>query len=151
MAHELGHWAATDVLRMLIAGQISLSITLTAVRIFLFDTDVYRAFGFAPGLDGKLPIIIGINLAMAMISPLNTVTSFAVNALSRSREFAADKFAVNLGYAERLSEALVKLMGSNKAITDYDPLYSALHHSHPALPERLGAIESARVEKDRKR
>ena len=96
MAHELGHWAHADVPRMFLAGQITLAATLSCLGMFLFDPSVYRAFGF-DRVGATLPYIVGIQLVSAIIKPLDVVTAFAVHALSRNREFAADRFAVELG------------------------------------------------------
>lgn len=66
-----------------------------------------------------------------------------MNLYSRHNEFQADRFAVNLGYGELLQSALVKLHVENKGNLNPDPLYSALHYSHPPLIERLDAIKAA--------
>lgn len=75
-------------------------------------------------------------ISQALLSPLETITSFVINAFSRKNEFEADKFALDLStkenaYAENLKFALAKLGSENKSVTDVDPLYSAYHHSHP--------------------
>ncbi|PWN31016.1 putative zinc metallo-protease [Jaminaea rosea] len=44
-------------------------------------------------------------------------------------------------YAELLQVALIKLHKQNLSSMHYDWLYSAYHHSHPTLPERLAALE----------
>ena len=53
----------------------------------------------------------------------------------------ADQFAVEQGHAEPLKEALLILDQKNRSSTNVDPWYSAYHHSHPPLVQRLGAIE----------
>lgn len=55
----------------------------------------------------------------------------------------ADQFAVDQGHAESLKEALLILDQKNRSSTNVDPWYSAYHHSHPPLVQRLGAIENA--------
>jgi STE24 endopeptidase len=52
-----------------------------------------------------------------------------------------DNFALSLGYKAELAQALIKLQIKNLSSMDADPLYSAYHHSHPILTERLRAIE----------
>lgn len=71
------------------------------------------------------------------------VVGFLVNLLSRRFEFQADAFAVALGRGADLRSALLKLEEANKASLQADPWYSAWHHSHPRLVERLGAIDAA--------
>ena len=53
----------------------------------------------------------------------------------------SDQFAMNLGYKEELSKALIKLQVKNLSAMDADWLYSAYNHSHPILTERLRALE----------
>ena len=59
----------------------------------------------------------------------------------------ADNFAVQQGHAEALKEALVILDNKNRSSTNVDSWYSAYHHSHPPLVQRLGAIEEAQKKK----
>lgn len=44
-------------------------------------------------------------------------------------------------YDALLAKALIKLHVQNLSSMHYDSLYSAYHHSHPTLPERLAALE----------
>lgn len=90
-----------------------------------------RSFGFT-----NQPLIISLLISQALLSPLDSITSFITHAISRKFEFQADKFALDLSneqdnYAEHLKMALAKLGAENKSVTDVDPLYSAYHHSHP--------------------
>lgn len=48
-------------------------------------------------------------------------------------------------YDELLAKALIKLHIQNLSSMWYDPLYSAYHHSHPSLSERLTALERRRA------
>ena len=64
------------------------------------------------------------------------------NVLSRRYEFQADQFAVQLGYGDFLKSALIKLNKDNLGFPVCDPLYSAWHHSHPTLLQRIAAIDS---------
>jgi STE24 endopeptidase len=96
------------------------------------QTKQYRAFSFV----SQRPVIIGLIVSQALSAPVDTLTSFLVNAFSRHNEFQADKFALDLSnsenaYVENLKLALVKLGSENKSVTDVDPFYSAYHHSHP--------------------
>ena len=71
------------------------------------------------------------------------VIGLLINQLSRRYEFQADNFAVKLGHAPQLREALKKLDSNNKSAPNVDPWYSAYHYSHPPLVERLNAIDNA--------
>lgn len=63
--------------------------------------------------------------------------------VSRRFEYQADKFAVNLGKAEPLKEALIWLMKNNLGFPVYDHWYSTWYHSHPPLLQRLDALSKA--------
>ncbi|CAO1621310.1 unnamed protein product [Parajaminaea phylloscopi] len=51
-------------------------------------------------------------------------------------------------YDSLLAKALIKLHVQNLSSMHYDGLYSAYHHSHPTLPERLAALEKLRAQRD---
>lgn len=154
----------------MLMSQVNVFLTLSVYNLFLFNKPLFASFGFLPsksyGSQG-VPVLIGFSLASALLTPLETIISFAVNSFSRRLEFAADRFAVNLGYKTQLKSGLIsvrcfsvaiaqrplialQLMAKNSSIYDVDPLYSALHHSHPTLAERLTAIDAASHEQDRK-
>lgn len=73
------------------------------------------------------------------------VFSFLFTQLTRRFEFQADAFAVGLGHAVALASALVKLNKDNLSFPLADKLYSAFHHSHPTLLERLDALEDKKT------
>lgn len=91
-----------------------------------------------------------------VLTPLEAVVGMAVNALSRRFEYQADRFACNLpaiihtesaadkeemkDMGTRLGRALVTLHVENLSTVWVDWLYSAYHHSHPTLTERLSAL-----------
>jgi STE24 endopeptidase len=52
-----------------------------------------------------------------------------------------DEFAIQLEKKDDLASALVKLHVENLSAPHNDKLYSAYHHSHPTLPERLKAMD----------
>jgi len=58
----------------------------------------------------------------------------------------ADKFAVDLNYAKELRGGLIRLQEENKSSTNIDPWYSAYHHTHPPLVERLKALNLKKKE-----
>ena len=105
---------------------------------FLFLHDIiYRAFGF---YDSK-PVIIGLFIIMQFVlAPYNFIVSFLMTLLTRHHEFEADQFAVELGMAEPLASALIKLNKDNLGFPVTDWLYSMFTHSHPPLLERLAAL-----------
>ena len=54
---------------------------------------------------------------------------------------------MSLGRAAQLRTALVKLNNDNLGFPVYDWLFSAWHHSHPPLLERMAALETDKKEK----
>jgi STE24 endopeptidase len=64
-----------------------------------------------------------------------------MNFNSRVNEFAADRYALNLGMAEPLASGLIKISIENLGNMVPDPLYSMYHFSHPPLVERLRALK----------
>jgi STE24 endopeptidase len=62
------------------------------------------------------------------------------SALSRRDEFAADAFAAQATRAEALASALTKLYRDNAAPLSSDPIYSAMHDSHPPALQRISQL-----------
>ena len=99
---------------------------------------LFESFGFTK----YRPNYINFVMFQLIISPVDEVLTFATNLLSRKFEYQADAFAVKLGHAEDLKGGLRVLDRKNKAPANVDWLYSAAHHSHPVLAERLHAIDT---------
>jgi STE24 endopeptidase len=94
-----------------------------------------------------------------LLTPLEAVVGMALNAVSRRFEYQADRFACELSaiidadaasdkekeamkdMGTRLGRALVSLHAENLSTVWVDWLYSAYHHSHPTLTERLKGLE----------
>ena len=53
------------------------------------------------------------------------------------------RFAASLGRGEELRGALLRLDVQNRSAQNVDHLFSLFHHSHPALVERLAALDGA--------
>ena len=60
----------------------------------------------------------------------------------RWQEFNADEFSIRKGYGIALRRGMVKLTKKNKANLNPDPLFAALKYSHPALIERITAMDN---------
>uniref|UniRef100_R4G4J9 CAAX prenyl protease n=1 Tax=Rhodnius prolixus TaxID=13249 RepID=R4G4J9_RHOPR len=134
LAHELGHWKFNHVTKNIVIMQINLFLQFFAFGLLFKYPQLYRAFGF---MDEQ-PIIIGIVIVMLFVfSPYNSIMSLFLTILSRKYEFQADGFAKTLGKSESLRKALIKLNQDNLSFPVYDWLFSAWHHSHPPLLQRL--------------
>lgn len=137
LAHELGHWKLSHTSKLLAISQIHLFGIFALFSAFIANASVYRSFGFA---KGHMPILVGFLLYNDVLQPLDAVLTLLMNMLSRRHEYEADAFADRLAYGDDLAEALVKLQSKNLSTMDPDTWYSAYHHSHPTLTERLAAI-----------
>ncbi|KAH9974408.1 peptidase family M48-domain-containing protein [Lactifluus volemus] len=100
-------------------------------------------------------LILGMAFQM-LLTPLESVIGMALHAISRRFEYQADRFACDLpailhvesaaekeamkDMGTRLGRALVRLHVDNLSTVWVDWLYSAYHHSHPTLTERLKAL-----------
>ncbi|KAJ3112335.1 CAAX prenyl protease 1 [Phlyctochytrium bullatum] len=135
LAHELGHWQLSHMLKRLVFVQVQMFGIFYLFSFFIKSTAFYQAFGF----DSK-PIIIGMMLFSYIFQPVEAIFSFLGNVLSRLHEFEADGFAKKLGYAEVMMSGLIKIHLKNLGNVNPDTLYSAWHYSHPPLVERLSAL-----------
>lgn len=138
LSHELGHWKHNHITKNIIVFQVNLFL-LFYIFAFMFKyPPLYTALGFL----NQQPVLVGLLAVLQFIMlPYNTLVSFLMTCLSRKFEFQADEFAVKLGKAEHLEKALVQLNKDNLGFPIYDNFYSAWHHSHPPLLERLDALK----------
>jgi len=156
LAHELGHWYYMHPTKMLLVSQLHIFTILALFPAFLHAPPVLRAFDFPVAIAVKPPTIIAFLLFQMIISPLEAVVSIAINGMSRRFEYEADAFACKLqrmlkaedmhDMGDRLGRALVTLHVKNLSTVWVDWLYSAYHHSHPTLTERLRALEGFKAD-----
>jgi len=137
LGHELGHWKKSHVLKMMAIGQVQVLISFFLFGQMLNSDTLYHSFGF---YDSK-PTLIGLVLFFQYVmSPVDHVVGFIMNALTRKIEFEADAFAKGLGYSTELKTGLIKLGVENLSNLNPDSWYSTYHYSHPPLLERLKAL-----------
>ncbi|VFQ82062.1 unnamed protein product [Cuscuta campestris] len=136
LAHELGHWKLNHTMYTFIAVQILTFLQFGGYTLVKNSKDMFLSFGF-----DTQPVLIGLIIFQHTVIPLQHLVNFGLNLVSRAFEFQADAFAKKLGYASHLRAALVKLQEENSSAMNTDPWYSAYHHSHPPLVERLAAID----------
>ncbi|KAF2474675.1 CaaX prenyl protease [Lindgomyces ingoldianus] len=136
LAHELGHWKKGHTTRLLLISQVHLFYIFALFSVFISNKSVYDDFGF----HKSRPVLIGFLLFNEILSPTDAILKLLMNIMTRSMEFEADAFAVDLGYASELGSSLIKLQIQNLSSMDADWLYSSFHYSHPILTERLKAM-----------
>ncbi|KAI0301353.1 metalloendopeptidase [Russula brevipes] len=156
LAHELGHWYYLHPTKLLVVSQLHLFTILALFPAFLHAPPFLRSFGFPESVATRPPPIIAYNLTPMLLTPFEAVVGMALNAISRRFEYQADRFACELpaiihvesaedkeemkDMGTRLGRALISLHVENLATVWVDWLYSAYHHSHPTLTERLKAL-----------
>ncbi|KAH3672414.1 hypothetical protein WICMUC_004250 [Wickerhamomyces mucosus] len=136
LAHEIGHWALSHTTKTLLIAQSHILLLFTLFSGFIHNNSLYQSFGF-----NTQPTLIGFLLFNDILQPLDSILTFFMNLLSRKHEYEADEYAVKLGFANSLKTALISLNIENLSAPTNDWLYSAYHHSHPGLTERLDAID----------
>jgi len=139
LAHELGHWKLKHTVYNFAAMQLVVIVQFTLFAVVRHTTGLYTAFGF----DSK-PALISLLLFQYIVSPVDHVVSLLFNLLSRRFEFQADGFACKLDHGRALRAGLVRLQEENKSSPNIDSWYSAYHHTHPPLVERLKAIADSK-------
>ncbi|KAF4622317.1 hypothetical protein D9613_009267 [Agrocybe pediades] len=160
LAHELGHWYYLHPTKMLAISQFHIFTILALFPAFLHAPPLLRSFDFPKAVAAKPPTLVAFLLFQMILTPIETVVSTAMNAVSRKFEWEADRFALELhemvkedsmkDMGERLSKALIQLHVKNLSTVWVDWMYSAYHHSHPTLTERLKALESYKSTKEKK-
>nr|KAJ3422053.1 CAAX prenyl protease 1 [Polyrhizophydium stewartii] len=139
LAHELGHWYHNHIVKRLVVVQAHLFVLFYVFSIVINLTSLYKSFGFA-----SQPIVIGFLLFQFIYSPVDSLMGFVMNLVSRHDEFGADRYAVSRNYEQHLKSGLIKLHLKNSSNLNPDRLYSIWHYSHPALVERLEALQAKR-------
>ncbi len=141
LAHEIGHFRKHHVHRMLAVSLLGMLAVLFALSRLVAWPPLFEAFGFTgTPLHGALALLVlGGGAFVFWLTP---IAAF----FSRRHEYEADRYAVRIARApEALKTALVRLNGENLGNLHPHPWYSAWHYSHPALVERLAAIDAART------
>jgi len=140
LGHELGHWKLNHVLKNLIISQLHIFLMFALFGYLYQQQILYTAFGFRK----EQPVLIGMMIILQFITaPYYAILDFAMTALSRRFEFQADDFAVKMfKRSDKLQSALIKLNNDNLGFPIFDWLYSAWHHSHPPIIERLTVLKS---------
>lgn len=141
LAHEIGHEKKHHLLKGL-----GLSFFITLLVFFAADQlinylPLYRAFGFT-GISYHAILVI----LVFCTGPFTFFITPLFSVWSRKHEYEADRFAVKAcGNRDDLKQGLIILAKENLSNITPHPLYSFFKYSHPALGERLRAIDSAPV------
>lgn len=133
VAHELGHYVNKDTWRMIAFGE------LLTTALFLIANAAATEREREELRDG--PLIVAriyavMTLAIQVFRPL-------LFAFSRSREWAADRFALAATRdASGGASSFRRLRDQNLADEDPPPWYEIFFASHPSLRARIAALEA---------
>ncbi|OBZ72864.1 CAAX prenyl protease 1 [Grifola frondosa] len=158
LAHELGHWYYLHPTKLLCISQLHLFSILALFPAFLHAPPLLRSFDFPASVAIHPPTIVAFLLFQMILTPFEAIVGLGMNAVSRRFEYQADRFACELqnklkveemsDMGDRLGRALVTLHVENLSTVWVDWMYSAYHHSHPTLTERLKALEGFKIRAD---
>ena len=137
LAHEIGHYKKKHIVKRLVFSVFSMTAGFYILSLLLNWTALYEAFGFSGRGYHAILIILSICL-----SPFSFFLSPLSNSWSRKHEYQADSYSREVtGSSEAMKKALLKLGRDNMSNLTPHKAYSFFHYSHPALSERLAALE----------
>jgi STE24 endopeptidase len=135
LAHEIGHYKKKHVLKGLLAGIVQTGVLLFVLSLLLKSPLPSLALGALVPSFHLSVVAFGI-----LYSPVSMVLGILLNKMSRKHEYEADQFALSLSQPGALQEALKRLSVKNLSNLTPHPWYVFVHYSHPALLQRLAAL-----------
>jgi STE24 endopeptidase len=130
VAHELGHYVSRDTWRMIALSQV----TASAILFGAFFAENGREAGSALKLAR---VQLWATLLSQLLRP-------AISAFARSREWAADRFALETTRAPHTgASAFRRLRDQNLAEDEQPAWFEFLFSTHPSLKSRIEALESS--------
>ena len=139
LAHEMGHYKEKHILKNLLIGITQSGLTFFVLSFFISYQGLFDAFYVK-----QASVYAGLIFFSMLYAPLDSLMGIAVQAVSRSHEYVADRFAVKTsGHKKALIDALKRLSVHNLSNLQPHPLYVFLNYSHPPILKRIRAIEMA--------
>jgi STE24 endopeptidase len=136
VAHELGHYVTKDTWRMIAVSEVAAFVLLLWAQR---ATPVRQRARLRKRPILLARFVVSMTLASQLLRPL-------LLAFSRSREWAADDFALEAtGDAANGAASLSRLREQNLADDDPPQWYELLFSSHPALKARIAKLEAAKA------
>lgn len=144
VAHELGHITAYDSSVTQIANVGNFFIFLLGILFQSFYAfNNWTARYTRRGVNSLLRSVLTF-IPTAVIFGLLGLSRLVLNIGNRSKEYAADQFALDLGYGRELRNALLSIDFSSQ--TERRTLWRMLTAEHPAVHDRVGRIDSCSTE-----
>lgn len=132
VAHELGHYVSRDTWRMIAMAQVAAIVVLFGAFAAMRDRSPERA---------KRPTTLAQIQLWATL--LSQVLRPAVSGYARSREWAADRFALATTKAPHVgASAFRRLRDQNLAEDEQPAWFEFLFSTHPSLKARIEELES---------
>ena len=145
IAHEFGHIYRADTIAGLLVGAVTGVCLWGAIGLkYLITWLSNKKEDGSSSAIWKLPEIA---LTFA-VSALGIIGGIITGKLSRKKEYRADMFAVDLGYAEPLLSALYKFY--DIGISDKKKMLDRLQASHPKTAYRIEKIENLFLEEEKR-
>lgn len=138
LAHEMGHIVHRDTAYGITSFAFSW-VGQSIILIYVMTTRILQILLFIPIVNFiVLAVIMMINVQLFLFTfllnlPLNMMSFFD----SRKREYAADRYACEIGLGNELYEALYMLSQNEVKLSGWQRLQS----THPATPKRLEKIK----------
>jgi STE24 endopeptidase len=137
LAHEMGHYRMGHMLKMMAMGILQTGVLLYLMSLVIHTPALFEAFYVR-----QPSVHAGLVFFSLLYSPVDFFLGLAVQAMSRTHEFAADRFAATTTRQTRpMVEALKKLSVHNLSNLSPHPLYVFLNYSHPPVLQRIAALE----------
>ena len=137
LAHEIGHYKLKHIQKSLALG-----ILQTGIMLFFFSLIVGGAFIYGAMGATYQNFHMGLVIFMILYSPVSTLLSIGMNALSRKFEFEADAFSKRFVGSEHLISSLKRLSSDNMSNLTPHKLFVRVYYSHPPLLARINRLLS---------
>lgn len=132
LAHEIGHYKLKHIQKSLTLG-----IMQTGLMLFFFSLVVGGDFIYEAMRANHQNFHLGLVVFMILYSPVSTLLSIGMNALSRKFEFEADGFSKRFVGGKYLISSLKKLASDNMSNLTPHKLFVKVYYSHPPLLSRI--------------
>lgn len=141
VAHELGHYVSKDTWRMIAFGQIAATAVLFGAFGILRQAQDDKVVGQDDEVAGDVRELVRVQLWANLLSQ---VLRPAMSAFARSREWAADRFALQATQAPAAgASAFRRLRDQNLAEDEQPAWFEFVFATHPSLKSRIEALENA--------
>lgn len=141
LAHEMGHFKKHHIWKMMAASILQTGLMFFLLALIIENPRLFAAFGM-----DEVSIYASLVFFAFLYAPFNTLLAIMFNVLSRTHEFAADRFAAETtGRPEPLIQALKKLSRENLSNLTPHPLAVFISYSHPPILQRITALREVKT------